>query len=138
MVENLWLELVVSNSVLFVTNDFGPRAGGIETFVIGLIERRPFGTTIIYTSSQDGSESYDQQWKENYGVVVIRDRAKILLPTPRVARNLARIIKAEKITVAAFGAAACTSSLRIRPPTPVPVTVARFTPRSYLTSDPPL
>jgi phosphatidylinositol alpha-1,6-mannosyltransferase len=104
--ENLWLELVVSNSVLFVTNDFGPRAGGIETFVIGLIERRPFGTTIVYTSSQDGSESYDQQWKEKYGVVVIRDRAKILLPTPRVARNLARIIKAEKITVAAFGAAA--------------------------------
>jgi len=106
LVENLWLELVVSNSALFVTNDFGPRAGGIETFVIGLIERRPFGTTIVYTSSQDGSESYDQQWKENYGVVVIRDRAKILLPTPRVARNLARIIKAEKITVAAFGAAA--------------------------------
>ena len=106
LVENLWLELDVSNSVLFVTNDFGPRAGGIETFVIGLIERRPFGTTIVYTSSQDGSESYDQQWKENYGVVVIRDRAKILLPTPRVARNLARIIKAEKITVAAFGAAA--------------------------------
>jgi phosphatidylinositol alpha-1,6-mannosyltransferase len=100
------LELVVSNSVLFVTNDFGPRAGGIETFVIGLIERRPFGTTIVYTSSQDGSESYDQQWKEKYGVEVIRDRAKILLPTPRVARNLARIIKAEKITVAAFGAAA--------------------------------
>ena len=106
MVENLWLELDVSNSILFVTNDFGPRAGGIETFVIGLIERRPFGTTIVYTSSQDGSESYDQQWKEKYGVVVIRDRAKILLPTPRVARNLARIVKAEKITVAAFGAAA--------------------------------
>lgn len=92
--------------MLFVTNDFGPRAGGIETFVIGLIERRPFGTTIVYTSSQDGSELYDQQWKEKYGVIVIRDRAKILLPTPRVARNLARIIKAQKITVAAFGAAA--------------------------------
>ena len=30
----------------------------------------------------------------------------------------------------AFGAAAWTSSLRIRPPTPVPVTVARFTPSS--------
>lgn len=71
-----------------------------------MIERRPFGTTIVYTSSQDGSELYDQQWKEKYGVVVIRDRAKILLPTPRVARNLTRIIKAEKITVAAFGAAA--------------------------------
>ena len=104
--ENLWLELVVSSPVLFVTNDFGPRAGGIETFVIGLIERRPFGQTIVYTSAQTGSEAYDQAWKANFGVTVIRDRAKILLPTPRVARNLSRVIKESNIQVAAFGAAA--------------------------------
>ena len=104
--ENLWLELVVSSPVLFVTNDFGPRAGGIETFVIGLIERRPFGQTIVYTSAQTGSEAYDQAWKANFGVTVIRDRAKILLPTPRVAQNLARIVKESNIQVAAFGAAA--------------------------------
>ena len=101
-----WSELVVSNQVLFVTNDFGPRAGGIETFVIGLIERRPFGSTIVYTSAQDDSELYDKKWREDFGVTVIRDRAKILLPTPRVASNLARIIKKERIEVAAFGAAA--------------------------------
>jgi phosphatidylinositol alpha-1,6-mannosyltransferase len=71
-----------------------------------LIERRPFGSTIVYTSSQEGSQSYDQQWLEKHGVIVIRDRAKILLPTPRVAKNLARIIKEQRITVAAFGAAA--------------------------------
>jgi phosphatidyl-myo-inositol dimannoside synthase len=100
------LELVVSNPVLFVTNDFGPRAGGIETFVIGLIERRPFGQTIVYTSAQTGSEAYDKAWKSEFGVTVIRDRAKILLPTPRVARNLSRIIKESNIQVAAFGAAA--------------------------------
>ena len=104
--ENLWLELVVSSPVLFVTNDFGPRAGGIETFVIGLIERRPFGQTIVYTSAQASSEAYDQAWKANFGVTVIRDRAKILLPTPRVAQNLARIVKESNIQVAAFGAAA--------------------------------
>ena len=100
------MELAVSSPVLFVTNDFGPRAGGIETFVIGLIERRPFGSTIVYTSSQDDSAEYDQMWLEKYGVTVIRDRAKILLPTPRVARKLARIIKDQKVVVAAFGAAA--------------------------------
>jgi phosphatidylinositol alpha-1,6-mannosyltransferase len=100
------LELVVSSPVLFVTNDFGPRAGGIETFVIGLIERRPFGQTIVYTSAQSGSEDYDKTWKADYGVTVIRDRATILLPTPRVARNLSRIIKQSHIQVAAFGAAA--------------------------------
>ena len=104
--ENRWLELVVSSPVLFVTNDFGPRAGGIETFVIGLIERRPFGSTIVYTSSQVDSVEYDAMWREKYGVTVIRDRAKILLPTPRVAKKLARIIKDQRVVVAAFGAAA--------------------------------
>jgi phosphatidylinositol alpha-1,6-mannosyltransferase len=104
--ENHSLELAVSNLVLFVTNDFGPRAGGIETFIIGLIQRRPFGTTVIYTSFQENSEQYDSDWLANYGVRVIRDRSKILLPTPRVAFNLRGIIKREGITTAAFGAAA--------------------------------
>ena len=105
-VESHWLELAVSNPVLFVTNDFGPRAGGIETFVIGLIQRRPFGQTIVYTSSQPNSEQFDAEWMSTYGVRVIRDRSKILLPTPRVALHLRRIIKEEGITTAAFGAAA--------------------------------
>ena len=103
---NLWLEPAVSNPVLFVTNDFGPRAGGIETFIIGLIERRPFGQTIVYTSAQPNSEQYDAEWLAQYGVRVIRDRSKILLPTPRVAFHLKKIIRKEGITTAAFGAAA--------------------------------
>ena len=74
--------------------------------VIGLLHHRPFGQTIVYTSAQDGAEAYDRAWKSDFGVTVIRDRAKILLPTPRVARNLSRIIKESNIKVAAFGAAA--------------------------------
>ena len=100
------MEFAVSNPVLFVTNDFGPRAGGIETFIIGLIQRRPFGQTIVYTSFQENSERYDADWLTNYGVRVIRDRSKILLPTPRVAFHLRNIVKSEGITTAAFGAAA--------------------------------
>ena len=100
------MEPAVSNPVLFITNDFGPRAGGIETFVIGLIERRPHGQTIVYTSAQDNSEQYDADWLRNYGVRVIRDQAKILLPTPRVASALKKIVRNQGITTAAFGAAA--------------------------------
>ena len=100
------MELAVSNPVLFVTNDFGPRAGGIETFIIGLIERRPFGQTIVYTSWQENAEAYDADWRAKYGVEVIRDRSKILLPTPRVAVALQKIIRARGVTTAAFGAAA--------------------------------
>jgi phosphatidylinositol alpha-1,6-mannosyltransferase len=92
--------------ILCITNDFGPRAGGIETFVIGLIERLPKNTVIVYTSAQDGSQSYDQQWRENFGVDVIRDKARILLPTPGVAYCISALVKDRGIKTAFFGAAA--------------------------------
>ena len=94
------------DKVLFVTNDFGPRAGGIETFIIGLIQRRPYASTIVYTSSQENSQDYDDQWMSTYGVKIVRDPAKILLPTPIVARRISALIREEKIKTAAFGAAA--------------------------------
>ena len=98
--------LSIEGKVLFVTNDFGPRAGGIETFIIGLIERRAFASTIVYTSAQANSQEYDQMWEKKYGVKVIRDSSRILLPTPRVAQRISALIKTEGISVAAFGAAA--------------------------------
>lgn len=100
------MELLVSKVALFVTNDFGPRPGGIESFIVGLIERREFGTTIVFTSAQPDAGEYDAAWMRDHGVRVVRDRAEILLPTPRIARKLSQIIQEEKITVAAFGAAA--------------------------------
>lgn len=93
-------------SILLVTNDFGPRAGGIETFVIGLLERIPQGEVVVYTSSQENSEAFDQRWREKYGVDVIRDRAKILLPTPRVIRKLRAVILKRNLKTIWFGAAA--------------------------------
>ncbi len=71
-------------TTLFITNDFGPRAGGIETFVHGLIERLPKGSVVVYTSAQANAQTFDAEWLRNYGVEVIRDRSKILVPTPRV------------------------------------------------------
>ncbi|CAB4719339.1 unannotated protein [freshwater metagenome] len=106
MVVSPWWERDVIKSILFVTNDFGPRAGGIETFIIGLIERLPFGSVTVYTSSQEDTLAYDAAWRDNYGVIVIRDKAKILLPTPRVARAVARIVNRDKKEIVAFGAAA--------------------------------
>ena len=93
-------------SILLLTNDFGPRAGGIETFIIGLLERMPKGEVIVYTSKQVGSESFDKKWLDNFGVKVIRDPSKILLPTPRVIRAVRRVIKQSKVEKIWFGAAA--------------------------------
>lgn len=95
-----------SPKILCITNDFGPRAGGIETFVIGLIERFPYGSVVVYTSSQVGSEPFDAQWLQRFGVRVFRDRSKVLLPTFRVGRAVRRIAQKEGIERAFFGAAA--------------------------------
>ena len=97
---------MMAAKTLFITNDFGPRAGGIETFVHGLIERLPKGSVIVYTSAQPKTADFDAEWLRDYGVEVIRDRSKILLPTPRVINICQRIIKERKITRVAFGAAA--------------------------------
>lgn len=96
----------ISEKILCITNDFGPRAGGIETFVIGLIERAPKGSIVVYTSSQGDTEAYDKAWLAEFGVEVIRDRAKILLPTPRVARKVNKLVRTRKIEKSFFGAAA--------------------------------
>lgn len=95
-----------STKILCITNDFGPRAGGIETFVMGLIERAPKGSITVYTSSQENTKLYDEQWLQDFGVAIIRDRSKILLPTPRVARNIRKIVKRDSIEQVFFGAAA--------------------------------
>jgi len=92
--------------ILCITNDFGPRAGGIETFVIGLIERLPRSRVIVYASAQDNSESYDRKWLEDFGVEVIRDKAKILLPTPGVAYCVNDLVRERGISTVLFGAAA--------------------------------
>ena len=92
--------------ILCVTNDFGPRAGGIETFVMGLIERLPFGSVIVYTSAQEDSAPYDLKWLKEFGVEVVRDKSKILLPTPGVAYCVNALVRERKITTVFFGAAA--------------------------------
>jgi phosphatidylinositol alpha-1,6-mannosyltransferase len=92
--------------ILCITNDFGPRAGGIETFVMGLIERAPKGSIIVYTSAQGDTTSYDEGWLRDFGVEVIRDRSKILLPTARVIRSVNKVITRDSIKQVFFGAAA--------------------------------
>ena len=106
--ENLILEHAVysDKKVLLVTNDLGPRAGGIETFVLGLIEGLPKNSLIIYTSSQKGDKAFDAQLLEKFGAVVIRDRAKMLLPTPRITRKAVTILRQQQIKNVWFGAAA--------------------------------
>lgn len=95
-----------NQKILLVSNDFGPRAGGIESFVIGLLERLPSGSCTIYTSGQGDTSTYDERWSVDHRFRVIRDRSRILLPTPRVIREVSQVISREGVTHLWFGAAA--------------------------------
>ena len=97
--------------LLLVTNDLGPRAGGIETFILGLLMEIshhgiPGDQIVIYTSSQPGDRAFDQELFDKHGIVVIRDRAKILLPSPRVNRDVIKVMRTYKSQIVWFGAAA--------------------------------
>ena len=94
-----------ARSILLVTNDLGPRAGGIETFILGLIEQLPRSEIVVYTSSQPGDMAFDEQLLARFGVIVYRDSAKVLLPTPRVNRAVARVMQQHRAEVVWFGAA---------------------------------
>ncbi len=92
--------------ILLITNDFGPRAGGIETFIIGLLERVPKDSVAIYTSSEPGESAFDAHWREKFGVIVHRDRSKVMIPTSRVIKNVKRVMKEHQSTLIWFGSSA--------------------------------
>ncbi|KJS63622.1 glycosyltransferase family 4 protein [Streptomyces rubellomurinus] len=90
---------------LIVTNDFPPRPGGIQAFVHNMAVRQPAGSVVVYASTwRDSSEvrSFDAEQP----FPVIRDRTKVMVPTPRVTRRAAEILRAEKCDSVWFGAAA--------------------------------
>ena len=94
-----------SRKILLVTNDLGPRAGGIETFILGLLDQLDGNQIAIYTASQPDSEEFDKELNAKTGAIVIRDKNSILLPTPFVNRRIAAVMKDQGSEIIWFGAA---------------------------------
>ncbi len=91
--------------ILLVTNDLGPRAGGIETFILGLLDQLDGSQIVIYTASQSESADFDKRLTEKTGVLIVRDKSSILLPTPWVNRRVRAIALRYESEVIWFGAA---------------------------------
>lgn len=88
--------------VLFVTNDFPTRRGGIETFVLALCERMDPDEVVVYTASMPGDLEYDAKLP----FPVYRDPASMLLPTPAVARRVVEVMRRHDCDRVVFGASA--------------------------------
>lgn len=87
---------------LVVTNDFPPRRGGIEVFVRQLCAEFPPGGVVVHTSSSPGAAAYDA----TQPFPVVRDPARMLLPTPAVAERVAATLRLHGCDRVVFGAAA--------------------------------
>ncbi len=87
---------------LVVTNDFPPRAGGIQSFVQGLVSRQPAESVTVYAPAWKGAAAYDAE--QPYEVV--RHRTSLMLPEPFVIRRARELMRTTGSTRVLFGAAA--------------------------------
>ena len=73
-------------TILVVTNDFPPRAGGIQAMVMQMLRHLDPAGLVVHTSRQDGDAEYDAALP----YPIIRDPMKMLLPTPGLASRVQR------------------------------------------------
>ena len=69
---------------LFVTNDFPPKVGGIQTMLWELWRRLDPSTFAVLTTPYDG----DHGWDAEQPYRVVRTGEKVLLPTPSLVRRI--------------------------------------------------
>jgi phosphatidyl-myo-inositol dimannoside synthase len=87
---------------LLVTNDFPPRAGGIQSYLHALAERLPAGELAVYAPAWPGAAEFDA----GLGFPVHRHPTSLMLPVPEVARRAAELARAHEAETVWFGAAA--------------------------------
>lgn len=85
---------------LVVTNDFPPRAGGIQSFVHELVAR--LDDVVVYAPAWEGAATFDTA----QGFEVVRHPSSLMLPTRAVSRRAAALLKAHRCDAVWFGAAA--------------------------------
>ncbi|MEV6809469.1 glycosyltransferase family 4 protein [Streptomyces sp. NPDC051132] len=97
------------DKTLVVTNDFPPRPGGIQAFLHNMALRLDPGRLVVYASTwkhgREGAEA-TAAFDAEQPFTVVRDRTTMLLPTPRVTRRAAGLLREHGCTSVWFGAAA--------------------------------
>ncbi|MCO1655853.1 glycosyltransferase family 4 protein [Pseudonocardia humida] len=87
---------------LLVTNDFPPRAGGIQNYLLELADRLPAGELAVYAPSWPGAEEFDRQ----RAYPVHRHPTSLMLPVAGVARRAAALAREHGARTVWFGASA--------------------------------
>src|SRR5438067_253872 len=75
---------------LLVTNDFPPKVGGIQSYLWELWRRLPPGEVTVLTTPYRGAADFDRAQPFR----VVRDRNRVLLPTPALAGRIDALARA--------------------------------------------
>lgn len=97
------------DKTLIVTNDFPPRPGGIQAFLHNMALRLDPGQLVVYASTWKRTEEgvrATADFDAEQPFTVVRDRTTMLLPTPRVTRRAAGLLREHGCASVWFGAAA--------------------------------
>jgi phosphatidyl-myo-inositol dimannoside synthase len=92
--------------VLLVTNDFPPRRGGIQSYLVELVTRLAATgqhTLTVYAPQWKGADDFDAR---TAGYQVVRHPGTLMLPVPAVDVRMRRLIAERDIETVWFGAAA--------------------------------
>lgn len=87
---------------LCITNDFPPRAGGIQAFVHGLLTRQPEGSVVVYAPQWKGDAEFDAAQP----FPVVRHNTSLMVPEPFVLKKAKEVAEAHGCDRLVFGAAA--------------------------------
>ena len=92
--------------VLLVTNDFPPRRGGIQSYLVDLVTRLAATgehTLTVYAPQWKDADAFDAR---TAGYQVVRHPGTLMLPVPTVDARMRRLIGEHGIDTVWFGAAA--------------------------------
>nr|WP_239135098.1 glycosyltransferase family 4 protein [Streptomyces sp. SID12488] len=97
------------HKTLIVTNDFPPRPGGIQAFLHNMALRLDPDRVVVYASTwkrgPEGARA-TAAFDAEQPFTVVRDRTRMLLPTPAVTGRAALLLREHGCTSVWFGAAA--------------------------------
>ncbi len=92
---------------LLITNDFPPRAGGIQSYVHALAGHLPAADVVVYAPAWPGAAEFDARQPFE----VHRHPTSLMVPSRSVARQAAALIRAHDLRAIWYGAAAPLSLL---------------------------
>ena len=87
---------------LLVTNDFPPRTGGIQRYLLELAARLRDSELVVYAPAWPGCAAFDAR----LAFPVHRHPTSLMVPEPSVARRAVALARAHAVETVWFGAAA--------------------------------